>query len=166
MRRGQDIQKAQPGEEAKFTLQKKLLSFSVSAVGHCWLRLLSSQRLSLGYFPSGVGVGMPAVPSSPRHLHPTPQMTAWARWNWTSGHTSPSSPTRPASESEQPSATTGHKHGRHPLPGWLFKENFLLPFGLCSLPCSPHFHTQFLLQFLPNLGGPGSPFFQSPSVSR
>lgn len=61
-------------------------------------------------------------------------MTAWARWNWTSGHTSPSSPTQPASESEQPSATTGHKHGRHPLPGWLFKENFLLPFGLCSLP--------------------------------
>lgn len=112
-------------------------------------------------FPSGVEVGKTAVPSSPRHLHPTPQMTAWARWSWTSRRTSPSSPTRPASESEQTSATAGHKRGRrHPLPGWLFKKiDFAFWF---VFPAPPPSNVQFLLQFLSRLSGPGNPLLASP----
>nr|XP_036869773.1 RAC-beta serine/threonine-protein kinase isoform X1 [Manis javanica]XP_036869774.1 RAC-beta serine/threonine-protein kinase isoform X1 [Manis javanica]XP_036869775.1 RAC-beta serine/threonine-protein kinase isoform X1 [Manis javanica]XP_036869777.1 RAC-beta serine/threonine-protein kinase isoform X1 [Manis javanica] len=38
---------------------------------------------------------------SPSQSHPRTAMTAWAHSNWTRGPTSPSSPTRPASASEQ-----------------------------------------------------------------
>ncbi|XP_052024075.1 RAC-beta serine/threonine-protein kinase isoform X1 [Apodemus sylvaticus] len=82
------------------------------------------------------GTSMMSSPPSPSQSHPQTDTTAWARWSWTSGRTSPSSPTQPASGSEQPSAATGHKRGRHPLQGWLFKTNFILPFGLCALPCA------------------------------
>jgi hypothetical protein len=78
-------------------------------------------------------------------------MTAWARWSWTSGRTSPSSPTQPASVSEQPAAATGHVHSCHPPPGWLFKTDFIFClFGLCSHPSPAHPRFQFLLSPCPN----------------
>lgn len=43
----------------------------------------------------------PLQMGSPQPPLPPPQMTAWAHSNWTRGPTSPSSPTRPASASEQ-----------------------------------------------------------------
>lgn len=78
-----------------------------------------------------------------------PQMTAWAPSNWTSGPTSPSSPTRPASASEQ-----CRRHHRTPArlpspprgPVSLFLDFIfcLFLFASPSLTCSPHF--QFFLQ--------------------
>lgn len=125
--REKNIQKTQPGEEvmasslSKSKLLPSMLVLWATTAGPG--SSVGPAHSCLWPFPSGVEVGKTAVPSSPRHLHPTPQMTAWARWSWTSRRTSPSSPTRPASESEQTSATAGHKRGRrHPLPGWLFKK--------------------------------------------
>lgn len=75
---------------------------------------------------------MKSSPPSPSQSHPRNAMTAWILWSGTSGRTSPSSPTQPASGSEQPIATTGHLHGRHPPTGWLFKRIFILPFWFVS----------------------------------
>lgn len=83
---------------------------------------------------------------------PTLQMTAWARSNWTSGPTSPSSPTRPASGSEQcclPAAATGHSHGCCHCRGafsFFFKNFLFRPFCLCPHSSSPYPRFQFFLQ--------------------
>lgn len=100
-------------------------------------RFLCSQHSPLrGTFPVRWG-GQHCCSFISVHLHPILQMTAWARWNWTSAHTSPSSPTQPASESEQPSATTGHSMAAiHCLGGFLKKTLFCLWFAFPSL--SPH----------------------------
>lgn len=96
----------------------------------------------------------PVLPNPPPPA--PPQMTAWAPSNWTSGPTSPSSPTRPASASEQcrpPPLTPPPQDARSAAitaPGaclFVFRL-FILPF----LVCIP----------IPHLLTPISSFFFSP----
>lgn len=103
-------------------------------------------KRSTSYRPSSLrsllkwtrGTSMMSSPPSRSQSHPRTAMTAWAHWSWTSGRTSPSSRTRPASESEQPSATTRLSVAAV-LPGWLLKGTLFcllvcVPFPVPSLP--------------------------------
>ena len=105
---------------------------------------------------------------SPIYIHRPLQMTAWAHWSWTSGRTSPSSPIRPASESEQPpAAATGRMQAAAITAGGFFF--FFSTFYFAFLVCVP------ILHFLPpfpvfpsalcqtHLSGPCSPASRIPS---
>ena len=103
---------------------------------------------------------------SPIYVHRPPQMTAWAHWSWTSGRTSPSSPIRPASESEQPpAAAMGRTQAAAITAGgfFFFCSTFYFAFFVCvpiphllplisSFPLSP-----------PHLSGPRGPASRIPS---
>ncbi|XP_072633748.1 RAC-beta serine/threonine-protein kinase isoform X1 [Canis lupus baileyi] len=91
---------------------------------------------------------------SPSQSRPRTAMTAWAPSNWTSGPTSPSSPTRPASASEQcrppPLMPSPQKTRTAAItaPGaflCVFKLLFCL-FCLHPHPSPAHPHFQFFLQ--------------------
>ena len=101
------------------------------------------------------GPGPSSGQLSPIYVHRPPQMTAWAHWSWTSGRTSPSSPIRPAFESEQPpAAATGRTQAAAITAGgffFFFFFNFLFClFGLCPHPSPPPPISSFSLSPLPN----------------
>lgn len=130
---------------------------------------------------SGAASPLPTSPGSPGGLlgplqagspNPFPlisQMTAWAHLTWTSRPTSPSSPTRPASASEQcclsaADAAIGRVHGCHHRRRGLcfFRLFFYFLFCLFCLhlhPLPPHPHFQFFSSALCQtpLRGPSGP---------
>lgn len=105
---------------------------------------------------------------SPISIHRPLQMTAWARWSWTSGRTSPSSRIRPASESEPPP-----RDARRLLPSppgafsfLFFFSNFLFClFCLCPHPSppSPPFPVFPSALCQTHLSGPHGPASRIPS---
>lgn len=91
-------------------------------------------------------------------------MTAWAHWSWTSGRTSPSSPIRPASESEQPpAAATGRMQAAAITAGgfFFFFSTFYFAFLVCVpilhlLPPFPVFPSALCQTHLSGPSGPAS----------
>ena len=105
---------------------------------------------------------------SPIYIHRPLQMTAWAHWSWTSGRTSPSSPIRPASESEQPpAAATGRMQAAAITAGGFFF--FFSTFYFAFLVCVPILHLLPPFPVFPSalcqthLSGPCSPASRIPS---
>lgn len=91
---------------------------------------------------------------SPISIHRPLQMTAWARWSWTSGRTSPSSRIRPASESEPPP-----RDARRLLPSPPGAFSFLVFFFF------PTFYFAFFVCVpIPHLLPPPFQFFPQPSA--
>ena len=130
---------AVPEREAGHSASVRVLSLGVALWPGC---------SPAGGWPGGLG----ALPASSPHLRPlTPQMTAWARWSWTSGRTSPSSRIRPASESEPPP-----RDARRLLPSPPGAFSFLSPtFYFALFVCVP----------IPHLLPPISSFSLSPLPS-
>ena len=115
------------------------------------------------------GPGPSSGQLSPIYVHRPPQMTAWAHWSWTSGRTSPSSPIRPAFESEQPpAAATGRTQAAAITAGgffFFFFSTFYFAFLVCVhilhlLPPFPVFPSALCQT---HLSGPCSPASRVPS---